>query len=170
MENYFYENNNKSMSEEELNDKKINVFNKLKSKKKKIKAYEIQVKEFFSDNEDENYKIKRNNIIDKYGKQKNVQVKQHHESTKNSILFYKDQLQKKSTIETPNKKTERQNFKEEINSKSTARKSKTKKVNFPQNFVKYINIESYKKYNSDNYYLSLKLAENKVDSKYCIIC
>ena len=170
MENYFYENNNKSMSEEELNDKKINVFNKLKNKKKKIKAYEIQVKEFFSDNEDENYKIKRNNIIDKYGKQKKVQLKQYHESTKNSILFYKDQLQKKSTIETPNKKTERQNFKEDINSKSTARKSKTKKVNFPQNFVKYINIESYKKYNSENYYLSLKLAENKVDSKCCIIC
>ena len=100
MENYFYE-NNKSMSEEELNDKKINVFNKLKSKKKKIKAYEIQVKEFFSDNEDENYKIKRNNIIDKYGKQKNVQVKQHHESTKNSILFYKDQLQKKIPNSSP---------------------------------------------------------------------
>ena len=39
MENFFYENNNKSMSEEELNDKKINVFNKLKNKKKKIKAY-----------------------------------------------------------------------------------------------------------------------------------
>ena len=66
----------------------------MKNKKKKIKAYEIQVKEFLSDNEDENYKIKRNSI-DKYGKQKKVQLKQYHESTKDSILFYKVNYKKK---------------------------------------------------------------------------
>ena len=170
MENYLYE-SDKNINEESFEDKQIDVFKKLKKKKKKIKACQIQVKEFFSDDEDENYKNKRNDIIDKYANQKKVQLKKYHDTTKNSILYYKEQLQKKSTIDqTPNKKSERQIFKEESTSKSVEKKNKKKKVIFPKNFVNIIEIESYKKYNSENFYLSLKNEEKKAEAKCCLIC
>ena len=169
MEYNLYE-NNKNINEENLEDKQIDVFKKMKNKKKKIKACQIQVKEFFSDDEDENYKNKRNEIIDKYKNQRKVQLKQYYDSTKNSILYYKEQLQKKSTIDqTPNKKSEKQIFKEESTSKNIGKKSKIKKVNFPKNFVNIIEIESYKKYNSENYFLSQKNEENKAEAKCCLI-
>ena len=103
--------------------------------------------------------IIRKLIIDKYNQ--------------NSLLIYRDQLQKKSTIDqTPKKRKESYNILiEDINSETTEKNKISKKVNFPKdNFVVYIDIESYKKYNCNN---SSKYAysEDKIkcDSKCCII-
>lgn len=165
MENYLL-NNNENI--DGLNDK--DLYKKIKSKKK-IKAYQIQIKEFFSDNEDEDFKSNKYGVIEKYSNQRKVKTKCISKKTKNSILVYKAQIQKKSIIEkTPNKNKERQNlFKEDISSKNTCRNKKLKKVNFPENdFVVYIDIESFKNYNCNNSNI-YPFRENKVNSKCCII-
>ena len=170
MEDYFYKNNTRII-EDDLSDKR-ELIKKLIDKKRKIKAYEIPAKEFFSDDEDE---FKKNNfgIINKYTNQRKIKIKRMYKYNQNSLLLYKDQLQKKSTIDqTPNKKRERQNILiEDIDSETTVKNKISKKVNFPKNnFVVYIDIESYKKYNCNN---SNKYAysEDKIkcDSKCCLI-
>ena len=96
-----------------------------------------------------------------------------HKYKQNSLLIYKDHLQKKSTIDqTPNKKKERLNILiEDIDCETTAKNKISKKVNFAKNnFVVYIDVESYKKYNCNN---SNKYAysEDKIkcNSQCCII-
>lgn len=166
MENYLYK-NYKDINDDNLSEKYL--YKKIE-KKKKIKACQIQVKEFFSDNEEDNIKNNKYEIIDKYIKQRKVKINCTPKKSKNSILLYKEQLQKKSTMDhTPNKKSERLNiFKEDICSKNTGRNKKAKKVNFPENnFVIYINIESFKKYNCENSYIN-PYRENKADSKCCM--
>lgn len=166
MENYLNK-NYKDINDDNLSEKYL--YKKIE-KKKKIKACQIQVKEFFSDNEDDNFKNDKYEIIDKYTNQRKVKINRTPKKTKNSILLYRDHLQKKSTMDhTPNKKSGRQNiFKEDISSKNTGRNKKAKKVNFPENnFVIYINIESFKKYNCENSNIN-PYRENKADSKCCM--
>ena len=170
MEDYFYKNNSRII-EDDSSDKR-ELIKKLIDKKRKIKAYEIPVKEFFSDDEDE---FKKNNfgIINQYTNQRKIRIKRMNKHNQNSLLIYKYHLQKKSTIDqTPNKKKERQNILiEDIDSETTAKNKISKKVNFAKdNFVIYIDVESYKKYNCNN---SNKYAysEDKIkcDSKCCMI-
>ena len=172
MEDYFYQNNPKII-EDDFSDKR-DLFKKLIDKKRKIKANEIPVKEFFSDDEDE-HKINNFGLINKYTNQRKIKIKikNMRKYSQNSLLIYKEQLQKKSTIDrTPNKRKERINILiEDIDCETTAKNKISKKVTFAKNnFVIYIDIESYKKYNYNN---SNKYAysEDKVkcDSKCCLI-
>ena len=171
MEDYFYQNNQRIIEDD--TSEKRDLIKKLIDKKRKIKAYEIPVKEFFSDDEDE---FKGNNfgLINKYTNQRKIKIKRMHKYNQNSLLIYRDQLQKKSTIDqTPKKRKESYNILiEDINSETTEKNKISKKVNFPKdNFVVYIDIESYKKYNCNN---SSKYAysEDKIrcDSQCCTIC
>ena len=168
MEDY----NNKTINEDYSTDRGTEIYkNKKYDKKRKIKANEIPlpIKDFYSDDEDNDaFKIKFN----KYNNQRNIQIKTTRKHSQNSILIYKQQLQKKSTIaQTPNKKGEREINILEINSKIKDKNKKTKKVNFPkENFLKIIEIESYKKYNCDHSNIE-PYSEDKIkaDSKCCLI-
>ena len=174
MEDYFFKNNEK-MYKDDLTEKGIELFKKRMDKKRKIKAYEINVKDFFSDDDENENIIKREKfgIINKFTNQRKIKLKKTNTYYPNSILMYKDQIQKKSTIDqTPNKKKERINFLiEDIGSKNTDKNRIPKKVTFPKdNFIIYVDIESYKKYNclhsnKDAY------SEDKIksDSKCCTI-
>lgn len=140
-------------------------------KKKRIKACEIPAKEFFSDDEDDNFNLKKNSgLISKYNNQRKINIKDINKFSKNSILIYKEQLQQKSTIDqTPSKRSERLIFKEEKIKK--VKKISNKKVSFSkENFITYINVESYKKYNWDNSNKDPNSAEKvKDESKCCLI-
>ena len=170
MENYFYLNNSKII-EDDLSDKR-DLIKKLIDKKRKIKAYEIPVKEFFSDDENE-FKINNLGLINKYTNQRKIKIKRVHKYNQNSLLIYKEKKKKKSTIDqTPKKRKESQNILiEDIDSETVTKNKISKKVTFAKdNFVNYIDVESYKKYNCNN---SNKYAysEDKVkcDSKCCLI-
>ena len=137
---------NKQNINEDNSSGKGNESELYKNKKRKIKAYEIPVKEFFSDNEDDDdgfFKRK----FDKYDNQRKINLKNVYKKSQNSILLYKQQLQKKSTIDqTPKKKTERELIIiEDINSIKEGKNKKSKNVNFPKdNFINVIEVESYK--------------------------
>ena len=177
MENYLFK-NYKSISEDISKEKGIELNNKL-NKKKKVRAHEIPIKEFFSDDDnDENeeiYKSKRKKfvLISKFTNKRKINLSKNAKYSKNSILLYKDQLQKKSTIDQiPNKRRERQNILiEDISDRDTAKDKLGKKVTFSKNnFVEYINIESFKKYNSF-FADKLPYSDEKIksDSKCCLI-
>ena len=175
MEDYLFK-HYKNINEENSTEQGIELYNK-SNKKRKIKANEIQVKEFFSDDDnDENEKKKKKKkigLISKYTNQRKINFKKDYKYSKNSILIYKEQLYKKSTIDqTPNKKRERQNILiEDITSKDTAKDKPSKKVTFMKdNFVEYINVESYKIFNSSNTNKEPH-SEDKIknESKCCLI-
>jgi hypothetical protein len=168
MEDYLFK-KCRTIKGEEINSKPF-----YSPKKKRIKAYEIPAKEFFSDDEDNDSNIKNKNfgIINKFTKQRKIKINSINKFSKNSILIYRDQLQKKSTMDkTPSKKSERLIFNEEKILKDKTKSNNNKKVSFAKdNFVTYINVECYKKYNFDNSskepYASEKIKE---ESKCCLI-
>ena len=178
MEEYLFK-PHKSINEDILNGRE-GVSKKL-DKKRKIKAPEIQIKEFFSDDDnDENeeiFKGKRKKIVifSKHTNKRKVDLKLKFNYSNNSILIYKEQLHKKSTIEqSPNKRRERQNILiEDITDKDTIKDKSTKKVTFSKNnFIQYINIESYKKYNNFFYTNEVPYSDDKIkceDTKCCLI-
>ena len=165
MEDYNTIYNNKDDSTDKGND-----FYKIKTKNKKIKAYDIPSKCFFSDDEDdENNEIRNTNfgIINKYSNKRSViNTKEPHLLRKNSIMIYKNKLNNKNKRIHRNKseiKEEKDYF--HINKNS-------KKVTFlKSNFIEYIDVESYKKYYYDNYkdfYSDNKLL-GEAESKCCTI-
>ena len=161
----------RTIKEEELKDS--NSKGIFSPKKKRIKAYEIKVKTFFSDDEDDEYnlKIKKSSMISRFNNQRKINVKHINKFNQNSILIYKEQLQKKSTIDqTPSKKSEGLKFSEDKIFK-VKKNINNKKVSFPKdNFITYINVESYKKYNWDNSNKDPYSAEKvKDESKCCLI-
>ncbi len=170
MENYLFK-SNKAINGDDLNDKGNDYYKKIMEKKRKIKAYDIPKKVFFSDDEDDNQSISKYN---KYNNQRRIRTNSmHNKYNQNSILIYKEQLHKKSTIEqTPNKKTERKNIiKEDKISKNLQKSKISKKVTFQtNNFITYIDIESYKKYNGENSQIE-PYSEDKIKakSKCCLI-
>mgnify|MGYP003571509634 CR=1 FL=1 len=145
MEDYNSIYNNKDDSTDKGND-----FYKIKTKNKKIKAYDIPSKCFFSDDEDDEYnEIKNTNfgIINKYSNKRGViNTKEPPLLRKNSILIYKNKLNNKNKRRYRNKseiKEEKDYFRINKNSK---------KVTFlKSHFIEYIDVESYKKYYYDNY-------------------
>ena len=165
MEDYDNIYNNKDDSTDKGND-----FYKIKTKNKKIKAYDISSKSFYSDDEDDEYNKKRNTnfgIINKYSNKRGViNTKGPPILRKNSILIYKNKLNNKKKINYRNKseiKEEKDNFRINKNSK---------RVTFLKtNFIEYIDVESYKKYYFDNYkdfYSDNKLL-GEAESKCCAI-
>ena len=165
MEDYDNIYNNKDDSTDKGND-----FYKIKTKNKKIKAYDISSKSFYSDDEDDEYNEKRNTnfgIINKYSNKRGViNTKGPPILRKNSILIYKNKLNNKKKINYRNKseiKEEKDNFRTNKNSK---------RVTFLKtNFIEYIDVESYKKYYFDNYkdfYSDNKLL-GEAESKCCAI-
>ena len=173
MEDYLFK-HYKNINEENSTEQGIELYIK-SNKKRKIKANEIRVKEFFSDDDNDQNKeiIKKIGLISKYTNQRKINLKKDYKYSKNSILIYKEQLYKKSTIDqTPNKKRERQNILiEDIISKDTGKDKLSKKVTFMKdNFVEYIYVESYKIFNSSNTNKD-PYSEDKIknESKCCLI-
>lgn len=174
MEEDFYSlKNNKSMDQDDSTEKEVDLYKKIKEKKRKIKAHEILVKEFYSDDEEEEningLKYKNYGIISKYkGQRDSIKTMKPSFVRKNSILIYKKHIQKKSTMDKIN-----QNINKETSVNNTIKnKNSNKKVFFPDtNFVTYINVESYKKYNYDNCNKDFfsEYDENKAKSKCCNI-
>ena len=165
MEDYINIYNNKDDSTD-----KGNIFYKIKTKNKKIKAYDIPSKCFFSEDEEDDYNEIRNTnfgIINKYSKKRSIiNPKAPPRLRKNSILIYKNKLNNKNKRKYRNKseiKDEKDYF--HINKNS-------KKVTFLKpNFIEYIDVESYKKYNYDSYmdfYSDNKLLDG-AESKCCTI-
>ena len=148
---------------------KGNDFFKIKTKNKKIKANDIPSKCFFSEDEDDEYNEIRNTnfgIINKYSNKRGViNTKEPYLLRKNSILIYKNKLNKKNKRKYRNKseiKEEKDYFRINKNSK---------KVTLKQHFIEYIDVESYKKYNYDNYkdFYSDNRLLGGAESKCCII-
>ena len=76
-------------------------------KKKTIKADEMPVKQFFCDDEEGSESIFLKNdskLIHRFNRQRTIQNKSHQKQKKNSILIYKEHLQKKSTMDQSSKK------------------------------------------------------------------
>ena len=119
------------------NNQQISGYNKFSKKKKKYIASNYNWKEFHSDEEDNSYyNIALNdNYINQNKIKKNRRLSQNSVSTnaeKNIINIMNKQLKNINTISKNNKLND-------IHSK---------KVHFlDSNFVKYIDVESYKKYN-----------------------
>ena len=158
-------NNNKDDSTDKGND-----FYKMKTKNKKIKAYDIPSKCFFSEDEDDEYNEKGNpnfGLINKFSNKRGViNTKGPPILRKNSILIYKNKLNNKKKINYRNKseiKEEKDIFRVNKNSK---------RVTFLKtHFIEYIDIESYKKYNYDNYkdFFSDNKLLGAAESKCCIL-
>ena len=170
MEDYLFK--NKITSNENItSDKGYELYRKKISKKRKIKAHEIQIKDFYSDEEDDSAFKKKFN---KYNNKRKIEVKDGYKNNQNSILIYKQLLQKKSTIDQTPRENGRQRFfsDDHISSKNKDKNKISKKVNFAKdNFVKIIEIESYKKYNCDNSNIEpYSEDKKKEESKCCLIC
>ena len=139
-----------SSNQNEIN----NNYNKYKKKRKYI-ACNYNWKVFYSDDED-------NNDIELNDKNTNAKNGKKRKYSQSSISTYKEIIHKKSTIDS--------RVNGNINNIKNIVKLPNKKVRFPDedNFVKFIDIESYKKYNSintnDNQFL-LKNNEDKADLK-----
>ena len=131
-----------------------NNYNKYKKKRKYI-ACNYNWKVFYSDDED-------NNDIELNDKNTNAKNGKKIKYSQASISIYKENIHKKSTIDS--------RISDNTNNIQNIVKLQNKKVHFPdeENFVKFIDIESYKKYNSintnDNQFL-IKNNEDKVDLK-----
>jgi len=153
-------------------------------KKKTIKADEMPVKQFFCDDEEGNESFLLNNdnkLIHKFNRQRTIQIQNLQKQKRNSIIIYKEHLQKKSTMEQSSKK---KNVSININNEDVNNKDdnlikenkQKKRVTFPKkNFVVYIDIESYKEYyNDDSFKLPywddrVKCDTFNCDNKCCII-
>ena len=155
MQNYFiiYNNHDNINYKDYSSEKhKSNLYNKFKKKKKYI-ACNYNWKVFYSDDED-------NNDIES-NKNTNVKNGIKRKYSQSSISIYRENLHKKSTIDRTDDTSKNLN---------NITKTPTKKVRFldGENLVKYINVESYKKYNStntkDNPYL-LQNMDDKIDLK-----
>ncbi len=138
----------------------ISVYNNINKKHKKYIACRYNWKEFYSDEEDNN--ILQNsdyNNLNNYPRKLNKR-----KLSQNSIMIYKEKFQKKYTIDNRFVKNYKLDYKDKINNKRN-HKFSNKKVTF--NIVKYINVESYKKYYADNTDddINSNVIENKADLK-----
>ena len=142
------------------NNQKISGYNKLSKKKKKYIASNYNWKEFHSDEEDNSYYnlALNNNYINQNKIKKNRRLSQNSISTnaekslKSNIIYnnMKNQLNNINTINNNNKLNDLQN----------------KKVHFlDNNFVKYIDVESYKKYNINEESFLENENSNKANAK-----
>lgn len=147
--------------ENKINENKgISLYNNINKKHKKYIACNYNWKEFYSDEEDNNTRQKSdlnnlNNIPKKLNKRK---------LSHNSIMIYKENIQKRYTIDNKFVKAYKLEYNDKIN-KNRNNKLSNKKVTF--NIVKYINVESYKKYyaaNTDDE-INSNIIENKADLK-----
>ena len=138
------------------------LYKKFRKKKRKYIACNNNGKVFYSDDEDENF-YQNLNLINKY-MNPNI-IKSKRKLSQNTFIVYKDKIQKKNTM------INRYEFDDIINKKPKNKNSK--KVHFlDSNFVKYIDVESYKKYNSlyTNKYFSEDGIQDKAYAKCtCII-
>ena len=144
-----YNNFDNTKYQDNSNQNQINNYNYNKYKKKrKYIACNYNWKEFYSDDED-------NNEIELNDKNTNAKNSKKRKYSQSSISIYKENLQKKFTLDSK--------VNDNVNNKV---KLPNKKVHFPDedNFVKFIDIESYKKYNCING-SSLKNNEDKADLK-----
>ena len=133
---------------ENKNYQTINNFKKFGKKKKKFIACNYDWKEFYSDEEDNEYANLTNYEQDK--------TKRMRKFSYCSNLSHHDRIKKSDTInKIPNRINldikAVDNNKDNRRSSKTSSKTSCKKVHFPaKNLVKYIDVESYKKYNSLN--------------------
>ena len=151
--NNFENNNSKDYSN---NIQRTNHFKKIIKKKKKYIACNYNWKVFYSDDEDNNI----NQNLKLNDKNKNSKKRKFSYS---SISIYKDNIYKKNTMDKTRDDSE-------LNNMNKVTKIQNKKVSFLKgcDLVKYIDVESYKKYNlinaNDEPFL-LNRIENKVDLK-----
>ena len=140
----------------------IILYKKNDKKKRKYIACNNNGKVFYSDDEDENF-YQNLNLINKYMNPKR-------KLSQNNVIVYKNKLQKKNSL------INRYDFDEIINKPKESKKTKkNKRVHFLEDdFVKYIDVESYKKYNSLYTNKDSSLEDGIHDKAYakctCIIC
>jgi len=141
MEDYLIKKNNNF---ENMNNQAINNFKKFGKKKKKFIACNYDWKEFYSDDEE--------NSSSNYQQDK---TKRTRKLSHCSYLSYRDRI-KTYTINKIQNRIDLDIKNVDINNKNrrsskASSKTSNKKVHFPtKNLVKYIDVESYKKYNSIN--------------------
>ena len=141
MENYLIKNF------ENMNNQAINNFKKLYiKKKKKYIACNYDWKEFYSDDEENPYNnLSKNDRSFKKNKEKSTK-----KLSNCSTLSHKTQLKKSYTMNKIQNRI-KLDIKNVSNNEKRSCKISNKKVRFPaKNLVKYIDVESYKKYNSLN--------------------
>ena len=162
------------------NNIRINHYKKkINKKKKKYKACNYNWKEFYSDDEDNSYY--NYNLNNNYINQ--TKLKKSRTLSQNSYLTNKDmdkEKDKSKNSKKPKRESryllENQNY---VLLNNKLNKISNKKVRFrKKNFVKYIDVESYKKYNilntstdsSVNSYNDTNEGNNKADVKCtCLI-
>ena len=170
MENYFIQFSSKNF--ENYNNQGINSFKKSNKRNKKYIACNYKWKEFFSDDEDNSYY--NLSLYNNYASQN--KFKKRPKLSQDSICLNKHKSHKTQANNIFKEDNKKQSQKSDIIIRT---KITNKKVSFSvDNFIKYIDVESYKKYNILNtnsepflegiYYDNLKGKknfENKADVK-----
>ena len=157
MEDYLIKKNNNF---EKMNNQVINNFKKFGKKRKKFIACNYDWKEFYSDDEENSYSNLTKNEQDK--------TKRTRKLSHCSYLSNQDRIKKTYTInkiqnrfDLDIKNVDNNNNKNRRTSKFSS-KASNKKVHFPsKNLVKYIDVESYKKYNSLNTDINSSIDDNE---------
>ena len=143
MEENLFKNNTHSNQTDIYEDytQRILFYKKYDKKKGKYIICSNNEKVFYSDDEDENF-YQNLNLINKY-MNPNI-IKSKRKLSQNIVITCKDKLHKKNTIINKNE------FDKIINNpQRNIKNKKNKKVHFLDvDFVKFIDVESYKKYNS----------------------
>ncbi len=178
MEDYLIQNNNLYKNSDNQHNQRTNHY-----KDKKIKKYiacKYDWKEFYSDDEDNsyNYLNLNNNYINNKKKFKKARTLIQNSNINLSNKNF-DKLKKSKTINKINKyKIYNNNKNNQIIISNKLNKISNKKVSFQaKNFVKYIDVESYKKYNILNTSTDSSLnsnndtfADNEINNKVDLKC
>ena len=141
------------------NNQQISGYNKLSKKKKKYIANNYNWKEFHSDEEDNSYY--NSALNDNYINQN--KIKKNRRLSQNSISTNADKSLKPYNINIMKKQIKNINI---ITKKNKLNDINSKKVHFlDNNFVKYIDVESYKKYNINEESFLENENSNKANAK-----
>ena len=142
MEDYLIKKNNNF---ENMNNQAINNFKKFGKKRKKFIACNYDWKEFYSDDEENSYSNLTKNEQNKTKRTRKLSHCSNQDRIKKTYTINK--IQNRIDLDIKNVDI---NDKNRRSSKASS-KTSNKKVRFPtKNLVKYIDVESYKKYNSIN--------------------
>jgi hypothetical protein len=153
MEVYLIKKNNNF---ENMNNQAINNFKKFGKKRKKFIACNYDWKEFYSDDEENSYSNLTKNEQDKTKRTRKLSHCSNVDRIKKTYTINK--IQNRIDLDIKNVDN---NIRNRRTSKVSS-KTSNKKVHFPtKNLVKYIDVESYKKYNSINTDINSSIDDNE---------